>query len=167
MTASPQSSSSSIDPHAYCRLRFDEAAEEAIENLANVLQWHRNSQHEGTFVAQKDGRAGASKKHTVRVIFSFLSIFVSSRVVEIRLEMMRIGIVRQPSRCWTTTTTTTFGGWSRFRRRSRFWVEERPSFFFPSSRVAEEEAFGHNGRDVGSRIVSNRSASKRLAGKRE
>ena len=56
---SPQSS---IDPHAYCRLRFDEAAEEAIENLANVLQWHRNSQHEGMFVAQKDGRAGASRK---------------------------------------------------------------------------------------------------------
>ena len=57
-----------IDPHAYCRLRFDEAAEEAIENLANVLQWHRNSQHEGTFVAQKDARAGASskkKKHTL------------------------------------------------------------------------------------------------------
>ena len=46
------------------RLRFDEAAEEAIENLANVLQWHRNSQHKGTFVAQKDGRAGASKKHS-------------------------------------------------------------------------------------------------------
>ena len=71
---SPQSS---IDPHAYCRLRFDEAAEEAIENLANVLQWHRNSQHEGTFVAQKDARAGAlsKKKHiSSRVIFSFSSL---------------------------------------------------------------------------------------------
>jgi hypothetical protein len=50
----------SINPHAYCRLRFDEAAEEAIENLANVLQWHRNSAHEGLFVAQKDARAGTS-----------------------------------------------------------------------------------------------------------
>ena len=49
----------SINPHAYCRLRFDEAAEEAIENLANVLQWHRNSPFEGLFVAQKDARAGA------------------------------------------------------------------------------------------------------------
>jgi hypothetical protein len=51
----------SINPHAYCRLRFDEAAEEAIENLANVLQWHRNSAHEGLFVAQKDARAGTSR----------------------------------------------------------------------------------------------------------
>jgi len=50
----------SINPHAYCRLRFDEAAEEAIENLANVLQWHRNSPFEGLFVAQKDARAGTS-----------------------------------------------------------------------------------------------------------
>jgi hypothetical protein len=49
----------SINPHAYCRLRFDEAAEEAIENLANVLQWHRNGPFEGLFVAQKDARAGA------------------------------------------------------------------------------------------------------------
>ena len=49
----------SINPHAYCRLRFDEAAEEAIENLATVLQWHRNSPFEGLFVAQKDARAGA------------------------------------------------------------------------------------------------------------
>ena len=70
----------SINPHAYCRLRFDEAAEEAIENLANVLQWHRNSVYEGLFVAQKDARAGTSrtKTHTTRVkIFPFFeqSIF--------------------------------------------------------------------------------------------
>ena len=51
----------SINPHAYCRLRFDEAAEEAIENLANVLQWHRNSPFEGLFVAQKNARAGTSE----------------------------------------------------------------------------------------------------------
>ena len=134
MTASPQSSSSSsIDPHAYCRLRFDEAAEEAIENLANVLQWHRNSQHEGTFVAQKDGRAGASKKHSSCDFFFPLDFCLVPCGRNSSRKMMRIGIVRQPSRCWTTTTTTTFGGWSRFRRRSRFWVEERPSFFSPSS----------------------------------
>jgi hypothetical protein len=54
----------SINPHAYCRLRFDEAAEEAIENLANVLQWHRNSVYEGLFVAQKDARAGTSRTNT-------------------------------------------------------------------------------------------------------
>ena len=55
----PHAMEQSINPHAYCRLRFDEAAEEAIENLANVLQWHRNSPFEGLFVAQKDARAGA------------------------------------------------------------------------------------------------------------
>jgi len=57
----------SINPHAYCRLRFDEAAEEAIENLANVLQWHRNSPFEGLFVAQKDARAG---KHETSSFFN-------------------------------------------------------------------------------------------------
>ena len=67
----------SINPHAYCRLRFDEAAEEAIENLANVLQWHRNSAHEGLFVAQKDARAGTSnarsrETHSSRANFSLL-----------------------------------------------------------------------------------------------
>ena len=64
----------SINPHAYCRLRFDEAAEEAIENLANVLQWHRNSPFEGLFVAQKDARAGAFD--VVVVVVVFLTIFV-------------------------------------------------------------------------------------------
>ena len=59
----------SINPHAYCRLRFDEAAEEAIENLANVLQWHRNSPFEGLFVAQKDARAGAFDVVVVVVVF--------------------------------------------------------------------------------------------------
>jgi len=84
---SPQSS---IDPHAYCRLRFDEAAEEAIENLANVLQWHRNSQHEGMFVAQKDGRAGASRKLSSSSSF-LLSIFVVAS--EIRVSKFIIGIL--------------------------------------------------------------------------
>ena len=73
----------SINPHAYCRLRFDEAAEEAIENLANVLQWHRNSPFEGLFVAQKDARAGAFDVVVVVVVFltivfdSFLSLSLS------------------------------------------------------------------------------------------
>ena len=82
----------SINPHAYCRLRFDEAAEEAIENLANVLQWHRNSAHEGLFVAQKDARAGTSnarsrETHSSRANFSLLlrlrnvqSFFVCARL---------------------------------------------------------------------------------------
>ena len=65
----------SINPHAYCRLRFDEAAEEAIENLANVLQWHRNSPFEGLFVAQKDARAGA---FDVVVVVVFLTIVFDS-----------------------------------------------------------------------------------------
>ncbi|CAL6273893.1 unnamed protein product [Bathycoccus prasinos] len=63
----------SINPHAYCRLRFDEAAEEAIENLANVLQWHRNSPFEGLFVAQKDARAGMNAAPPHLILLSGLS----------------------------------------------------------------------------------------------
>ena len=47
-----------LDQHVYCRLRFDEASEEAITQLARVLQWHRNSMFENMFVAQMDQRAG-------------------------------------------------------------------------------------------------------------
>jgi hypothetical protein len=76
----------SINPHAYCRLRFDEAAEEAIENLANVLQWHRNSPFEGLFVAQKDARAGA---FDVVVVFLTISSFDSFLSLSLSLSRMR------------------------------------------------------------------------------
>ena len=70
----------SINPHAYCRLRFDEAAEEAIENLGNVLQWHRNSPFEGFFVAQKDARAGTSET----------SLFFNNHLIRFSLSLSRV-----------------------------------------------------------------------------
>ena len=136
---SPQSS---IDPHAYCRLRFDEAAEEAIENLANVLQWHRNSQHEGMFVAQKDGRAGASsRKLSSSSSFLLLSIFVvasakfvskfisgileSRRAITVGVDDDDFARVLRPF-CWRNVVSRTRGVVFFARRR------REPSSFFLS-----------------------------------
>ena len=81
----------SINPHAYCRLRFDEAAEEAIENLANVLQWHRNSPFEGLFVAQKDARAGTSET----------SSFFNNHLIRFSLSLSRVCVFEVD---WTSFT---------------------------------------------------------------
>ena len=48
-----------VPPHTYARLRFDDAAEQAVQHLSNVLQWHRGSPYEGQFVSQMAPRAGA------------------------------------------------------------------------------------------------------------
>ena len=88
-------------------------------------------------------------------------------MVEIRLEMMRWN--RAPTFALLDDDDDDDDVWRMVSLSSSFALLGRrtPFLFFPRRRVAEEEAFGHNGRDVGSRIVSNRSASKRLAGKRE
>jgi hypothetical protein len=49
-----------VPAHTYARLRFDEAAEQAVQHLSNVLQWHRGSPYEGQFVSQMEPRAGTS-----------------------------------------------------------------------------------------------------------
>ena len=45
--------------HTYARLRFDEAAEQAVQHLGYVLQMHQGSPYQGQFVAQSEPRAGA------------------------------------------------------------------------------------------------------------
>lgn len=52
-----------VPPHTYARLRFDEAAEQAVQHLSNVLQWHRGSPYEGQFVSQMEPRAGTYFRH--------------------------------------------------------------------------------------------------------
>ena len=47
-----------VPAHTYARLRFDDAAEQAVQHLSNVLQWHRGSPYEGQFVSQMEARAG-------------------------------------------------------------------------------------------------------------
>ena len=47
-----------VPAHTYARLRFDDAAEQAVQHLSNVLQWHRGSPYEGQFVSQMEPRAG-------------------------------------------------------------------------------------------------------------
>jgi len=52
------SGDAAVPAHTYARLRFDEAAEQAVQHLSNVLQWHRGSPYEGQFVSQTEPRAG-------------------------------------------------------------------------------------------------------------
>jgi hypothetical protein len=47
-----------VQQHTYARLRFDNAAEQAVQHLSNVLMWHRGSPYEGQFVSQMEARAG-------------------------------------------------------------------------------------------------------------
>jgi hypothetical protein len=48
-----------VPAHTYARLRFDEAAEQAVTHLGYVLQMHQGSPYQGQFVAQSEQRAGA------------------------------------------------------------------------------------------------------------
>lgn len=48
-----------VPAHTYARLRFDEAAEQAVQHLGYVLQMHQGSPYQGQFVAQSEQRAGA------------------------------------------------------------------------------------------------------------
>eukprot|EP00228_Micromonas_bravo_P006229 CAMPEP_0203006164 /NCGR_PEP_ID=MMETSP1401-20130829/4026_1 /ASSEMBLY_ACC=CAM_ASM_000894 /TAXON_ID=38833 /ORGANISM="Micromonas pusilla, Strain CCAC1681" /LENGTH=236 /DNA_ID=CAMNT_0049747797 /DNA_START=100 /DNA_END=807 /DNA_ORIENTATION=- len=47
-----------VPAHTYARLRFDEAAEQAVQHLGYVLQMHQGSPYQGQFVAQSEQRAG-------------------------------------------------------------------------------------------------------------
>ena len=49
-----------VPSHTYSRLRFDDAADQAVQHLALVLQSHRGSPYEGQFVSQAEPRAGTS-----------------------------------------------------------------------------------------------------------
>ena len=51
-----------VPAHTYARLRFDEAAEQAVQHLGYVLQMHQGSPYQGQFVAQAEQRAGASPR---------------------------------------------------------------------------------------------------------
>lgn len=51
-----------VPAHTYARLRFDEAAEQAVQHLGYVLQMHQGSPYQGQFVAQSEQRAGASSR---------------------------------------------------------------------------------------------------------
>lgn len=51
-----------VPAHTYARLRFDEAAEQAVQHLGYVLQMHQGSPYQGQFVAQSEQRAGASPR---------------------------------------------------------------------------------------------------------
>ena len=50
-----------VPAHTYARLRFDDAAEQAVTHLSNVLQWHQGSPYAGQFVSQAEPRAGACR----------------------------------------------------------------------------------------------------------
>ena len=52
-----------VPAHTYARLRFDDAADQAVQHLALVLQSHRGSPYEGQFVSQAEPRAGTSLRH--------------------------------------------------------------------------------------------------------
>lgn len=47
-----------VPAHTYARLRFNDVAEQAVQHLSNVLQYHRGSPYEGQFVSQLEPRAG-------------------------------------------------------------------------------------------------------------
>ena len=51
-----------VPAHTYARLRFDEAAEQAVQHLGYVLQMHQGSPYQWQFVAQSEQRAGASPR---------------------------------------------------------------------------------------------------------
>ena len=53
-----------VPAHTYARLRFDEAAEQAVQHLGYVLQMHQGSPYQGQFVAR--GTATMPSNHRRR-----------------------------------------------------------------------------------------------------